>query len=138
MKRGKNCHFPFVKRIIYEKGNSCQVCWKYFNMGGKANRVLVGGLDLLDGGRGFSCMNLCLTICVKFFLMDSSKDFQYWFIVSCSKMGRKGKYVHKKIIYVCEIPSVIWWLWNFFLFEGLHRCQKGFSCIFRSGLHCHT
>ena len=44
-------------------------------MGGKANRVLVGGLDLLDGGRGFSCMNLCLTICLNFFLMDSSKGF---------------------------------------------------------------
>ena len=42
-------------------------------MGRKANRVFVGGLDLLDGGRGFSCMDLCLNVCVNFFLMDSSK-----------------------------------------------------------------
>ena len=42
-------------------------------MGRKANRVFVGGLDLLDGGRGFSCMDLCLTVCVKIFVMDSSK-----------------------------------------------------------------
>ena len=39
----------------------------------KANRVFVDRLDLLDGGRGFSCMDLCLTVCVNIFLMDSNK-----------------------------------------------------------------